>query len=294
MVSPRLIVRADATAVTGAGHAMRCLGLLEAWRERGGEGALWGTVSLPFVDARAREGGIPVVQAPAAADVLVVDLYDPAAREALANASVARVRVLVDDLGEAIPRGYDAVWNPNPYGHPGLYPDVAATLLVGTDTVAIRTGLPRWIGDQSGAISLGGRSLSPWQRNLMTDILDRSGISGLMAVGEEVPDGFRRVGGHRLWDQLRHAEWLISTASTTLWEAATVGIPVVALIVEDNQRLVGEWVAARGVPTLDLRGRPCTGETANAIVKELPAAASLPPLASGVDNVVTWLRSLVG
>ena len=61
MFPPILVARAEATNSTGAGHAMRCLGVLERWIKAGGRVELWGTIEIDFVRLRAERAGVPVV-----------------------------------------------------------------------------------------------------------------------------------------------------------------------------------------------------------------------------------------
>ena len=53
-----LLVRADANAEIGAGHAMRCLALAEAWLLAGGRVEFVSAFAAPAIERRARERGI--------------------------------------------------------------------------------------------------------------------------------------------------------------------------------------------------------------------------------------------
>ena len=158
-----LVCRADATAVVGAGHVMRCATLSGTWQARGcGRAAIRGEVTLPFVQVRLEEVGVAMAaDLPDSGEgVLVVDTYDIGERVACA-ARAAALRVLVDDLGEAVPSGYDAVWNPNAYGVAELYSSFDGPVLTGPEMVPIRGDLPRWQGTGEGRVGVllgGGRT----------------------------------------------------------------------------------------------------------------------------------------
>src|SRR5687767_11537524 len=105
-----LILRADADARTGAGHAMRLLALAEEWlRSKLGPVRIWGKLNVGFAAARARELAVAVKDGPSGFPercVLVADLYDATERRRLAARREPSLRVLVDDLGGEVPAGF--------------------------------------------------------------------------------------------------------------------------------------------------------------------------------------------
>src|SRR5437899_12189054 len=154
-----LLVLADATAEIGAGHAMRCAALADAWRDlRLGSVGFSGRVEIPFVMARLHDAGADIVPAGAPAGrgrprVILLDSYDPARREQ-ALATPGTLHVVVDDLGEPVPVGFDVVWNPNAYADANLYPTFSGSVVAGAEAVPLRDDLPAWRA--SNAHHLGG------------------------------------------------------------------------------------------------------------------------------------------
>jgi len=179
---PSVLIRTDAVAATGTGHAMRCLALAEALQEQGSECRFLVT-SLPLLLAErfAREGfaierqphAIGSVEDAAAsaqiarrrgADWIVLDGYafDDAFLETLRGAGL-RV-LLIDDLGALRHYRCDLVVNQNLHADAALYPAAEARLLLGPQYLILRREfwryreVPRRPADAVGRIlvSMGG------------------------------------------------------------------------------------------------------------------------------------------
>lgn len=286
MVNP-LHVRVDATPAVGAGHAMRCAAFAERWASRtGGRVSLHGELTIPFVRARLEPLPVELAAGPARPPVgaiLVVDSYDAGVRAWGARQTGCALRVLVDDMGEPVPAGYDMVWNPNAYGTPALYPGTPACFLGGEDAVPLRRGLPRWEGGEPGtvAVMLGGSRLA----RRLDGALDR--VARLLPEVE-----LRRIdtaGVPDPWEQVVRCERLLTASGTTVWESAAVGIPVAAVQIVDNQDRVAEWVRSCGAPVLDGRGDRDPDGLAAAMCAALPSARPLRPLRDGSANVADAL-----
>ena len=162
-----LIVRADAGAQAGAGHVMRCLALMQAWRARGGVPVLVaadcpsGIVDRVKASADAR---IATVSAKAGsfADAdetaaiaarfdaawVVVDGYGfpPSYVDRLQRAGL-RV-LLIDDLGECGRTGADIVLNQNMHASVALYRSESESTrrLLGLDYFLLREEFWPWRG----------------------------------------------------------------------------------------------------------------------------------------------------
>lgn len=291
-----LVLRVDATPRTGAGHAMRCLNLAEAWGRRdAGQVVVAGDVSLAFVEERLQSLGLraqPSAEWPSGA-VLVVDSYDEVVRrEGGLRGGYVR-KVLVDDIGGVVPPGYDTVWNPNPYGCSSLYPGFTGTLVTGYEAVPVRADLPRWQGPGSGlvGVALGGGQIAPMLIRLFEGLAERLSTLRFAAVGDWVPPTWERISSHRPWGGLSACATVILAGGTMTWEAAYVGVPVVIVQTADNQQGVAEWAARQEVPVLDLRQRlDGTEELLTRLQSALLYARPLPPIQPASDLVARGLR----
>jgi hypothetical protein len=269
--------------------------LAAAWPAAGGgEARLAGRVEFPFVRRRLAALGVAVLpraEPLGAAAVVVVDSYDPDTRRFGARRAGARLRVLVDDLGGWVPEGFDLIWNPNAYATAALYPEFRGTVLGGERAVPIRSGLPAWSGGaaQSVAVTLGGgrptSALVEALGHLARALPDRS----FRGVGDWLPDGWLAVDPDRPWDGLAQAAVLISAAGGSIWEAASVRMPVVAVCTSDNQAEVWAWARQAGAPAVDARMSASPRDLAEELQRALPGARPLPPLRDGAPDVARTL-----
>jgi hypothetical protein len=289
------VILADALPDTGAGHVMRMGVLAAAWAgARLGPTALVGRVAIPFVQRRLAQLGVSTRHSlgDVAGAVLAVDSYAEEARREAAACSSASLRVLVDDAGGPVPTGIDLVWNPNAYGGGELYPGFRGAVVGGTDAVPIRTGLPTWAGGtpRTVAVFLGGGRVGATLTDAITELAGSLPQSSFRGAGEWVPKSWTQVDPDRVWDGLAGASVLITAAGSSIWEAATVGIPVVALCAADNQVLVWQWAAAAGVPGVDVRRATTASAVAEELRRALPRARPLPPLRNGAPAVARALH----
>jgi len=292
-----LVLRADATPDIGAGHVMRAAALAEAWLGRGlGRAHVVGRVEIPFVRRRLCELGVDTsVEVPArpGEHVLLVDSYDDEVREACARRASSALRVLVDDLGERPPQGYDVVWNPNVYGNAGMYAPFGGHVITGPSAVPVREGLPRWSPVASGCtgVVVGGGSIAVPLQEALVRLATRTGVVSFAAAGDWAPSSWERIDASELWTGLARCDRLLVGSGTSVWEAAAVGIPVVVLQVAQNQRLNAEWVRRHGVPTIDATGVRGVDVIADAIAAALPRARPLPRLDGGASRVAAALHA---
>lgn len=156
VAAPPILIRADAGARIGLGHAMRCLALAEAWRELGGPVAI-ASVELPAsVAARFERAGVAIeglagveIGSPedaratiAAARArgakwIVADGYALAADYLALLRGEGRLVALVDDHGLA-GSPVDLIVNPNAGAGPELYAASRARVLAGAPYALLR------------------------------------------------------------------------------------------------------------------------------------------------------------
>ncbi len=159
--APPIVVRADAGATIGAGHAMRCLAIAEAWRRLGGAVTL-ASAQLPaaigdrFTAAGATLAPLGAVEPGSAADaratlavleretasVLVIDGYAFGSGFLEQVGGGERFTVLVDDsILPAAP--VDLLLNPNAGARSELYAESRARVLAGASFALLRGELAR-------------------------------------------------------------------------------------------------------------------------------------------------------
>ena len=288
-----LVIRADATASVGAGHAMRLAVLSETWLESGGTVRLCGRVEIPFVIARYQRLGIVAEDRETAeGDVLVVDTYESGARFRATQATGFGLRVLVDDFGVDVAPGFDVVWNPNGASDRKMYRHFGGAILSGVDYLAVREDLPRWRGGSTEiAISLGGGRPPAMVIEAFDRLAEMFPDQPFAATGTWAPQRWRRIAADRLWDDVVEAKQFLTAAGTTVWEAAAVGVPVGLLMIADNQRLVYRWARDAGAPGINT-----TMLDAEFLAHQLRSligiACALPRVANGTPRLVEGLMTL--
>ena len=291
----RMVLAVDATVAVGAGHAMRVLTLASAWRNLGGEAVAVGRIDLPFVARRYQDLGVTVQPGgDPTGDVLVVDRYDAVHRRTLGADNGSPFKVLVGDLPEAVPTGYDLVWNPNPYGSAALYPGFSGQVLAGAGFIAIREGLPKWQKRLDGdvIVTLGGGVPDQAMIRSFALLARLMPAERIAIAGHWAPPGCRAVSPDRLWAEAEAGKCLVTAAGGTAWEAAAVGIPMVVVAIADNQRLAFQWARSSGVPGADAQS--VSGESlAHQLRALIPAAMIAPALANGAGRVAAELARLV-
>ncbi len=222
-----LLVRVEAGAQGGTGHAMRCLALAQAWQDAaGGPVRFLMTSCGEGLAARLRREGIevesleavPGSEADAArtlaaaraalASWIVVDGYWAGSAYARSLRGQGPAVLLVDDLGEAGPYTADLVLNQNLYAKPEMYAERAphTALLLGADFALLRRefaayrSFPRTIPEEARhlLVTLGGSDPADLTRLAVRALAGLAGSAEIrVLVGPENPraDALREEAG---------------------------------------------------------------------------------------------------
>jgi hypothetical protein len=291
-----LIIRADATAETGAGHVMRCASLAAAWTAATGSAGIFvGRIEIPFVLRQLAQVGALLESSEFSATdgaLVVVDSYDAGTRASWARAPGAVLRVLIDDVGAEVPDGFNVVLNPNPYATEALYPSFAGELLAGGGAVLLREGLPAAKTGVGTGVLLGGGGPSRVLLSALERLSETAALGPWAAVGEWAPAGWRTVPSDGPWGDLSSRARLLVAAGSATWESASVGVPVALVEVADNQRLVADWARQQGTPVVRVADYTCAATLTDALRNALVHARKMPVLKSGSQSVVTRLIAL--
>ena len=283
------VLRADGSAALGLGHVMRSLALGEALAARGWRVTLAGSAPLPTVIERAAACRVTVHQLAAVPcgagdavetvglgpDVVIVDGYS-FTREFFAELERAEVGlVVIDDNAETNVRTASAVVNQNPHASVSMYRHVGVSqLLLGLDYALLRreirtAGEVRRApndGDPCVFLSMGGSDPAGLTEELAV-VLDGLGVPVRVAPGSANPRAHELESALRQLDhvtivasgsfaaELATSDVAIIGAGSTMWEAAHLGVPAVAVVVADNQRAPSAVTEVLGfVQCVDARG----------------------------------------
>lgn len=236
---------------------------LDTWRRLGAK--IFGGADLP-----------PLNERPRASDtIIVLDRYDTPRATGAALRAIAPLCV-IDDLGEAVWPA-DLVINPNPGADAvfaNAYPH-AETCLLGAAYALIRPEIANARSRGRGRsvlITAGGGDMA----SLCFDLAQSIGRAGC-AISIEVacagtpPDGLRDdVIWHDAADLasiMPRAGIVLCAGGVTALEAASLGKPLILMILAENQRTGAEWLANRGAATL-LDRPSLAGETVRRLLEK--------------------------
>ncbi len=271
----RLVVRADASASLGLGHAMRCLALAQGWIDAGGTAILVSQDPPQPIVTRWTTEGVTVMSpdeyrasAPPLADWMVVDgphlTID-------ADPPGATLILIVDDDGGRGRYTCDLLLNQNPSADPALYTGkTEARLLLGPAYALLRRDFRAWRGWQwpiapvanSLLITFGGSdpgvhteraldalALLPPDFDLTVRVLVGGGNPRLL----ELRDRAARLSGveviHDAQDVgalIRQSDMVLSAAGSTLWELAVMAAPMMIGAAVPVEHQPAQAMAARG------------------------------------------------
>jgi len=278
-----IVIRADASAHIGVGHAMRCLALAEAWIDLGGQ-VVFASAELPdAIAARIAATGARVATVTTPADTAalardvgarfaVVDGYHLGAAEQEALSMTGACLLVIDDRGETATQAADLVLNQDASATEELYSELDAKLLLGLSYVLLRREFRtaasiRHVPEVARhvLVSFGGAdpaNLTPIALEALASLdgLDVFVIAGMANPHQLVvpPDARATIWIVQSVDdmaaQMRRADLAVVAAGSTCWELAACGVPMVAVAAADDQLAITESLGqlGLGVPlTLD-------------------------------------------
>lgn len=286
-MNPHWVFRADAGAEIGVGHAMRSIALACEAQAMGYQCSFL-SIDLPLaVRWEAEQAGILVVdlhcdrgshQDASAVlqedpDVVSVDGYWCSNKYLSSLLGDCRAVLLVDDLGrDTAP--VDVIINQNPWARASLYPHTDAKLLLGLDYALLRPATRTLIGtagnrrERSGVVvSMGGSDVGS-ATLAVTESLVAEAVGPVRVcsgmLGTELMDtvvrrwgesGTELIESGQLAFALSQASLAIIGAGSTIWEAAAMGTPSLALVVASNQApVLSSDVVRQFSRSVDIRG----------------------------------------
>jgi UDP-2,4-diacetamido-2,4,6-trideoxy-beta-L-altropyranose hydrolase len=281
--APNVAFRCEAAPAIGGGHAMRCLALADALAARGwapcfvtrdeSAGTIPGVARYPRVDPSAQDGLSRA--APAGLDLAIVDGYGFDRRVETPLRRSARRLAVIDDLADR-PHDCDVLIDQTPGRTADDYRDLVPAdcrLLLGGAYAILRPEFARL-----RPAALARRARDPVRRILLSfgasdpkglgpsvaeallaspdgpaiDLVpDTAGLDAARALAAVHPD---RVALHYRTDDMAglmaRADLAAGAAGTTSWERCALGLPAVAIVTADNQRLIAARLAAAGAVDL--------------------------------------------
>jgi UDP-2,4-diacetamido-2,4,6-trideoxy-beta-L-altropyranose hydrolase len=296
----KLVCRADASPSIGAGHVMRVTTLAAEAAARGHEAELHSRNLPATLRRRAESRGVTVVEviadeprgeakalAKSDADVVCIDGYTFGPELFREIRRECRTIMAVDDNREMPLGDVDVIVNPNPHAGPDLYADLhPGQLLVGSKFALVRDDVTSLRSIRHTApdarrvlVSMGGTdptaSTVPIVEMLVacTDLLIgvASGIDGPLSdacrgLASEHPERVAATAGDELPAALARSDIAVLAGGTTLWEAATLGVPTVAVVVAENQLAPACAAAEQGALILSDARRGCDADSVTSAV----------------------------
>ncbi|WP_395648227.1 UDP-2,4-diacetamido-2,4,6-trideoxy-beta-L-altropyranose hydrolase [Terricaulis sp.] len=303
-MSPRIAIRADATAKLGGGHIMRCLTLAQALRRRGAEVAIFvNEEALVTVPRLKTEGAVHVcgpgadaaVAAigalwPRGADLAIVDLYAWSAVEERTLRRVAPSIAAIDDLANR-PHEVDLLVDQTHGRTDGEYGPLApaAQLMTGSRYALLRSQFASMreealvrrrqgrivervfvsmgLTDLDGVTAKVTAALRAALPEVTLDVLLTSAATSLpMLKALKDPKIELHVDEFETAPLMARADLAVGAAGTTTWERCCVGLPSVVLVMADNQREIAANLVSAGAAR--------KAEDVAGVAKEIAALAS--------------------
>lgn len=262
----------DASTQQGSGHVMRQITLGIALRARGCDVDLRCHEIPEALVRRANQFGLSVAfrnlaQGMSAVesdefakdvDIAVVDGYGFSAEAIEGLRSKSSTVVVVDDNGDHANAHCDVLLNQNLHATASMYEQNSwgPELLLGTNWALIRPEI----------LEVRDSNVESYRKDVFVSVggLDHRGLAP--QIGHQLSDSnffVRTAGGfgatgvlspHEMALAMRSARVGVIACGTTTWEAACLGLPMVGLVVADNQALLAESIETAGLGrTFDCR-----------------------------------------
>jgi UDP-2,4-diacetamido-2,4,6-trideoxy-beta-L-altropyranose hydrolase len=276
----RLWIRSDANAEMGTGHVMRCLALGQAWCDAGGEVTFSTACSNSALLARLRQDGFEVLPRqdaetwPASKDGaawLVLDGYHFGAEHQLCARQAGYKVLVIDDMAGLPHYWADVVLNQNFGAERRNYQhEIYTRLLLGCSYALLRRDFLPWrswrrnipVVARKVLVTLGGSDPSNASLAVLNALKDIPiadlELFVLAGAANEHSDALRafveaspiqatyRKDSADMPTLLAWADFAVLAGGTTVWEAASMGLPMAVVITADNQKVVAEGASEAG------------------------------------------------
>jgi UDP-2,4-diacetamido-2,4,6-trideoxy-beta-L-altropyranose hydrolase len=313
-MKPDLVIRADASPEIGLGHVSRCLALAEPWVKAGANVVLLTREPSAATRERAERAGVIVEDLKGELDAVVgewvvLDGYHFTAEDQRRWKQRGARLLAFDDGGGAHRYCADFVLNQNFGAAEKLYPnrEPATRLLLGPRFAQLRAELLRARPTQRQVpkvakkllVTAGGSD----PNNATAEILRRLKDFEVTAVvgpenrySDELAKEFPNVqllkNPSNFPELMAESEIAISAAGSTAWELAYLGVPLVAIVIAENQRANAEHVERAGLGRLASIDKAAT-EAAN-LAADLEVRKAMVALQRAVfdghGSFRVWLR----
>jgi len=272
----KLLIRADADEKIGSGHIMRCIAVAQAWVRQGGVCHFLvercpaelvrriesESCSVIFVG----EKRIQDLLTDSEPDVLLVDGFHYSSAYLEQMHSDSYLMAVFDEFGREPPFVADIIINPQPEVREGYYPGYdVQRLLLGLEFLPLRSEFTSHARDSVVPLSERNRILinfggtdvkrltlgvveamhSRLPHTIGLDVVmgqTHPDYESVMRLAVEHSDRLACHSNVRDMAALMHSAGMaISAAGSTIWELMAMGVPLIPVMVSENQKVVSHY-----------------------------------------------------